>query len=174
MLFASVGVSSGLTCRFFKKFMPKSGRKDWKVGPIFLFLPFVVAYSVILAFLTFMEFQESLYYSLIWYSSLGVGLLLFGLFSESKDEWLVTNTSTHVGISMIQSSLAFIPLANLVIGYYGVMALQLVASSIMLLIYLGAFLFIFRSMTEGDLVKGNWDMGELEHASLKARKYRIH
>lgn len=139
----SAGVLGGLTYRFFKKFMPKSERKEWKAGLIFLFLPFVVAYSVIPKLLTFTGLQESLYYSLIWYPSLGVGLLLFGLFTESKDEWLVANTSTHAGISMILSSLAFIPLASLVTDYYGVMALSLIASSIMLLVYLGAFLFSF-------------------------------
>ncbi len=114
-----------------------------------IFISFVVAYSIIPRFLTFTEIQGSLYYSLIWYPSLGVGLLLFGLFSKSKDEWLVTNTLTYAGISMILSSLAFIPLANLVTDYYEMLAFQLIASSIMLLMYLEAFLFIFRSMTEG-------------------------
>ncbi|ADC65162.1 hypothetical protein Ferp_1000 [Ferroglobus placidus DSM 10642] len=50
---------------------------------------------------------------------------------------------TYAGVSIILSSSIFFPLSNFVVDYYGVIALGLIASSIMLLIYLGAFLISF-------------------------------
>ena len=107
-----------------------------------LFIPFAALYTIP-NFLNLTQLQVSLYYSLAWYPSLGIGFLLVGIFAEAKDEMLVTKSLTNAGTLMLASSIAFVPVSKLVTDYYRVIALGLIATSIMLLIYLGVFLVTF-------------------------------
>lgn len=140
----SAGLIGAVIYRMFLRFTPpiEETRKRWRKGWFLFFTPFIVIY-ILLNFLNLTQLQASLYYSLAWYPSLGIGFLLTGIFAEAKDEMLVTKSLTCAGISILASSMAFVPLSKLVTNYYGVVALGLIATSMMLLIYLGVFLLTF-------------------------------
>ncbi len=140
----SAGVIGAVVYGMFLRFIPliEETHKRWRRGRLLLFIPFVVLYAIP-EFLNLTQLQASLYYSLAWYPSLGIGLLLVGTFAEAKDKMLVTRSLTYAGILILASSIAFVPISKLVTDYYGVIALGLIATSMMLLIYLGVFLVTF-------------------------------
>jgi len=115
----------------------------WKNEWIFLAAPFVLFYSVIPQFLRFSDLQIALYYSTAWYPSLGVAFLLIGAFIERKDEMLVTKTMLPAGISILATSIPLALLCESVKDYYGVMAVGLIATALMLTIYLICALYSF-------------------------------
>ena len=140
----TAGVISAVVFNMFLRFVPvvEEVHRRWRKGWILFFIPFVAFYATP-NFLNLTPLQSSLYYSLAWYPSLGFGLLLIGIFAEAKDKMLITRSLTYAGILIAISSIAFVPISELVTDYYGVVGLGLVATSMMLLIYLGTFLVSF-------------------------------
>ncbi len=138
------GVVGTIVHWMFLRFVPLSEvvNKRWKIGWFLFFVPFIILYTIP-SFLNLTKLQASLYYSLAWYPSLGIGFLLVGIFAELKDKTLVTRPLTYAGILITVSSIVLVLMSGFVTDYYGVLALGLIATSMMLLIYLGAFLLAF-------------------------------
>jgi len=65
-------------------------KKAWRTGQLLMVLPFLLSYSVIPKFLNLTPLQQSLYYSTVWYPSLGVGLIFLGVFAELRDQLLIS------------------------------------------------------------------------------------
>ena len=84
---------------------------------------------------------------------MGFGFLLVSIFAEIRDKLLITKALTYAGLVLILSSLVFILISKFVVDYSGVNALRLIASSMMLLIYLGTFLVSFFRASKAILVE---------------------
>ncbi|WP_457548442.1 hypothetical protein [Archaeoglobus sp.] len=121
---------------------PSDG-KVWRRFWIFLFLPFFVFYTIIPHFLSLNELQTSAYFTTAWYPSLGVGLVLAGIFVERKDEMLVTKTMLPAGILTLTTSAPLALLCEGVRSYYDVIAVGLIATALMLSIYTACALYGF-------------------------------
>ena len=146
----SAGIAGAFVFRSMLRLTPKDRetKKMWRTGLILLVLPFFVTYDIIPRILTLSQLQQSLYYSLVWYPSLGFGLILLGVSAELRDKLLTTRTITLSGIAISASSAIFIPLSGLVTSCSGVMALNMIAGSMMMLIYFGSFLVSFFRATK--------------------------
>lgn len=131
---AIAGTVGGYIFGNFCKFLPKV-KKRWKIGIPLLFIPFIVAYAFVPKFIT----ANSFYFSVIWYPSLGFGLLLYGIYAE-RDE---IRAMPYAGISMILSSLILIPLSNLPMNNNNILASGLICTSLMILIYFATAIYVF-------------------------------
>ncbi len=134
------GVISFAIYSYFWKFVPvdRRVRKKAKIGIAALVAPFVVSYSVLPLIFRFTPY----YFSVIWYPSLGLGLLLASLGIETSD----AKTVRYAGILMGTTSLLFLAIPR------NPVAANLLAVSMMLLVYLlsfaHAFLSAYRSFYE--------------------------
>ena len=146
----SAGIAGVVVFRSMWGLTPKDRetKRMWRIGWILLVLPFFVSYDIIPRFLTLLQLQQALYYSLAWYPSLGFGLILLGISAELRDRLLTTRTITLSGIAIAASSSVFIPLSGLVTCYRDVMALNMIAGSMMILIYFGSFFVSFFRATK--------------------------
>ena len=137
---SAAGLSGGYLYERFWKYLPvnKEIKKRWHRGAALLFIPFVISYGVV----PMMFKVNPLYMSVVWYPSLGIGLALYGLYSERDSEYLAVRATFYVGVVITLTSLVFIPLSKLPVSDI-VAALGLLAISMMLLIYLSAAVYIF-------------------------------
>ena len=135
-LLAFAGVSAGYTYGKFLKYMPmKENSKKWIVGVLLMFVPFVASYSIIpIVF----KIHSAFYFNTVWYPSLGLGLLLFGLCVEDKLKMMV-----YSGISIVLSSSILIPISKIAVNFKTVMASGLLCLSMMLFIYFIASIYTF-------------------------------
>ncbi|WP_202319438.1 hypothetical protein [Archaeoglobus neptunius] len=92
--------------------------------------PFLISYSI----LPLVIHTTQLYYSVVWYPSLGSGLLAAGLISRRS------RTMLYAGITLIFTSMIFIYLPA---GSVTPLVANLLAISMMLAVYLVAFLHEF-------------------------------
>ncbi|MBO8181666.1 MAG: hypothetical protein H0Z28_02595 [Archaeoglobus sp.] len=131
------GFISGLLFRRFEKFVPleKSIRKRWHLGLLLMFIPFIISYALLPQILILGAF----YFSIIWYPSLGAGLLLWGIYVERNSQLVVRNL-TFSGALMLLTSIVLIPLSRLEINDQIILGSNLLTISMMIAIYLAASL----------------------------------
>jgi len=139
-LMATAGVLGGYIYGKFWKFTPMSKeiRVRWMYGLILLFLPFVVSYTVAPIFINATPY----YYTVVWYPSLGFGLLFCGLYAE-RNEYISVRAMPYAGVAIIATSVVFIQLAKLPMNYDTVIATGLLAVSMMLMVYLFTAIYVF-------------------------------
>jgi len=135
-------VSGAIYYKIGKIVIPKTNER-WKKTWIFYALPFVLAYCVIPYFVKLTPLQYALYYSLAWYPSLGVAFVAVGVYAERKDEMLVTKTMLPAGIAMVLTTIPLAVLCKYVKDYTDVLAVGLIATAMMLIIYLICGLYSF-------------------------------
>jgi len=140
ILVAIAGVAGGFIYGKFLKMMPEDReiRRRWKIGSIFLFIPFIASYSVIPSIVHVSE----LYYNTIWYPSLGFGLLLAGLYAERAKEYPV-RSATYGGLLIVLTSPVIIPISKLPMSFNVIMGSGLLCVSLMILIYFAVFVYVF-------------------------------
>ena len=133
------GIISGFLSARFGKFIPleKRIRKRWRLGLVLTFIPFIISYTLIPQVFALGAF----YFSVIWYPSLGAGLLLCGIYVEKNS--LIVRNLTFSGILMLLSSIVLIPLSHFEITERMILGLNLLTISFMIAIYLAASLRAF-------------------------------
>ncbi|RLI80043.1 hypothetical protein DRP07_09550 [Archaeoglobales archaeon] len=131
------GVISGLLSTRFERFIPleKSIRKRWHLGLLLMFIPFIISYALLPQILILGAF----YFSIVWYPSLGAGLLLYGIYVERNSQLVVRNL-TFSGALMLLTSIVLIPLSRLEINDQIILGSNLLTISMMIAIYLAASL----------------------------------
>ena len=131
------GIISGFLSVRFERFVPleKSIRKRWHLGFIPMFIPFIISYSLI----PLITKVGAFYFSIIWYPSLGAGLFIWGIYVERNSKFVVRNL-TFSGALMLLTSLVLIPLSYLEITDQMILGSNLLTISMMVAIYLAAFL----------------------------------
>jgi len=140
ILVAVAGVSGGFIYGKFLRMMPEDReiRRRWNIGLIFLFVPFIVSYSVVPSIVH----VSKLYYNVIWYPSLGFGLLLAGLYAERGENYPI-RSATYGGILIVLTSLILIPVSRLPVNSNVILASGLLCVSLMILIYFAVFIYVF-------------------------------
>ncbi len=126
-----------------RKVISPADRGMWRWECVFFVLPFLVFYVLIPHFLHLSELQASAYFFTAWYPSLGVALVLVGIFIERRDEILVTKTMLPAGILTLLTSVPLELLCREVRSYCDVVAAGLIASALMLSIYTACALYGF-------------------------------
>ncbi len=137
ILFVVAGILSGYTYgRFLRYAPPESDIRSKRriVGLILMFIPFVIAYSVIPRIFH----VNSLYFSTAWYPSLGIGLLLCGLVAERTG-----GAMKHTGATISVTSLILIPISRMPPNFDTVIGAELLCLSMMMLIYFVTAVYIF-------------------------------
>jgi MFS family permease len=135
-------ISVILSYKIRKIVIPKTNER-WKKTWIFYALSFVLAYCVVPYFVKLTPLQYSLYYSLAWYPSLGVAFVVVGVYAERRDEMLVTKTMLPAGIAMILTTIPLVVLCKYVKDYTDVLAVGLIATAMMVMIYLICAIYSF-------------------------------
>ncbi len=145
------GLLAGFVYRYFWRFVPgvEEIYRPWKYSWVLFALPFLFSYSVIPPLLDLSGVQNALYYSLAWYPSLGVGLILAGLYVERKSRFIVTKSMTLTGVAIIVTSTVFVPFTGSVSTTYHVVALSLLADGLMMGVYLFSGLYGFVRAQKG-------------------------
>ncbi len=145
LILMGAGIIAGFAYRCFWKFVPRIDEiyRMWRLSWIFFVTPFIISYAVIPVFLNLSDISYALYYSLVWYPSLGVGLIFAGIHAEKRDEFLVTRSMTLTGIAISGTSFIFIPLLGYISSFYHVVAMSLMADGLMMGIYLFSGLYGF-------------------------------
>jgi len=146
VIFATIVPAGVVSCVVYYKIrkivIPKTNER-WKKTWVFYVLPFVLAYGVIPYIVKLTPLQYALYYSLAWYPSLGVAFVAVGVYAERKDKTLVTKTTLPAGIAMILTTISLAVLCKYVKDYTDVLAVGLIATAMMLTIYLICGLYSF-------------------------------
>ena len=121
----------------FLKYMPVESdvKKRWRIGIPLMFIPFVIAYSVIPIIL---NIETPLYFNTVWYPSLGICLLLYGLVAERT-----SRAMKYTGALISATSLILIPILRLPPSFNTVMGAGLLCLSMMMLIYFITAIYIF-------------------------------
>ncbi len=137
LLVAVAGLVGGIAYMRFMKFLPmnKEIKRRWRVGTLFLFIPFVVSYALLPALID----TTPLYQMVVWYPSLGLGLLLCGSYAERER----VRVMTYTGALILTTSLLLLPFFSYQQTTTLIIASGLVCVSMMLLIYLTASIYIF-------------------------------
>ena len=131
------GIVGGYLFHKFWMFIPKERvvKQRWRMGLLLMFIPFIITYALIPALTPLTSF----YFSVIWYPSLGAGLLFSGLYVE-KDSQLAVRNLSFSGALMLLSALALIPISWLQPSDEVVLGANLLTISMMIAIYLIASL----------------------------------
>jgi hypothetical protein len=135
-------VSGIIYYKMAKLIAPKTDDR-WKHAWVFYALPFIVAYAVIPCFVNLTPLQQALYYSTVWYPSLGIAFTSLGIYVERKDDLLVTKTLLPAGITILLSTAIIVVLGGYVKSYTDVLAVGLIATSMMLIVYLTCAVYSF-------------------------------
>ena len=140
VLVAMAGIISGYLYSKILKYMPKEKEveKRWRIGIALLFIPFIVSYALIpLAFRA-----SAFYFNMVWYPSLGFGLLLCGLYAERRP---LIRAMTYAGILIIGSSVILYPISTLPMNFETVMASGLLCLSMMIIYFITAMYIFFKA-----------------------------
>ena len=141
VLMAVAGGVGGYVYGRLWKYVPlnKDIEMRWRVGIILLIAPFIVSYTLLPFFITPSQF----YFSIVWYPSLGFGLLLAGIYAERKDKYLITKTMSYTGFAIVLTSTIFLPLSSFNTTFTEVIASNMLAVSMTLLIYFVTATYLF-------------------------------
>ncbi len=126
-------VGSGVTYFKLMKFLPldRETVRRWRIGAVLLFLPVLISYTLPAGA------AGGMYYNTVWYPSLGLGLLLCGVYAERQ------KVMASTGLTMLVSSLLLLPFFSYKQTLLSITAAGLLCISMMLLIYLGASIYVF-------------------------------
>ena len=140
LLVAVAGLVGGAVHVRFMKFLPvdREMRRRWRIGTILLFVPFVVTYSL----LPLLIDVTPLYFMVVWYPSLGLGLVLCGSYAEKAERGGV-RVMTYTGLLILATSSVLIILFSYQQTATLVVASGLLCVSMMLLTYLAASIYVF-------------------------------
>ncbi|RLI81773.1 hypothetical protein DRP04_05405 [Archaeoglobales archaeon] len=136
ILLILAGITSGYIYYKFWKYVPENRevKRRWKIGLVFLFLPFIIAYSIPL------PIKTPLYCATIWYPSLGVGLLICGLYVEKTS---LVKSTVYAGVLILLTSPLLLPLFTMPVNPSLIVAAESLCTSMMILIYFITAIYAF-------------------------------